>query len=161
MELNEYEINAETLLIMPYGKNQSKVFEYDGEFIVNMTSLDIIKHSCLYFGCTYEGRKESVKSFIGVDMKVPILIEESRNIIFFPTNSCINRNSIWVSYQNLLKYSKLNDFSTILYFRKNKNYKIDVKYKLVDNQVIRCMKLNTFLGKRKNFVDNASYDFDF
>ena len=94
-------------------------------------------------------------------MKVPILIEESRNIIFFPTNSCINRNSIWVSYQNLLKYSKLNDFSTILYFRKNKNYKIDVKYKLVDNQVIRCMKLNTFLGKRKNFVDNDSYDFDF
>ena len=161
MELNEYEINAETLLIMPYGKNQSKVFEYDGEFIVNMTSLDIIKHSCLYFGCTYEGRKESVKSFIGVDMKVPILIEESRNIIFFPTNSCINRNSIWISYQNLLKYSKLNDFSTILYFRKNKNYKIDVKYKLVDNQVIRCMKLNTFLGKRKNFVDNASYDYDF
>ena len=161
MELNEYEINAETLLIMPYGKNQSKVFEYDGEFIVNMTSLDIIKHSCLYFGCTYEGRKESVKSFIGVDMKVPILIEESRNIIFFPTNSCINRNSIWVSYQNLLKYSKLNDFSTILYFRKNKNYKIDVKYKLVDNQVIRCMKLNTFLGKRKNFVDNDSFDFDF
>ena len=146
---------------MPYGKNQSKVFEYDGEFIVNMTSLDIIKHSCLYFGCTYEGRRDSVKEFIGIDMKVPILIEESRNIIFFPTNSCISKNSIWIAYQNLLKYSKLNDFSTILYFRKNKNYKIDVKYKLVDNQVIRCMKLNTFLGKRKNFVDNDSFDFDF
>ena len=161
MELNEYEINAETLLILPYGKNQSKVYEYNEEFIVNMASLDIIKHSCLYFGCTYEGRRESVKAFIGVDMKVPILVEESRNIIFFPTNSCVNKNSIWVSYQNLLKYSKLNDFSTVLYFHKNKRYKIDIKYKLVDNQVVRCMKLNTFLGKRKNFVENDSLDLDF
>ena len=161
MDLNEYEINAETLLIIPLGKDKSKVFEYSEEFIVNMSSLDIIKHSCLYFGCTYEGRRDSAKSFIGVDMKVPILIEESRNIIFFPTNSCVNKNSIWVSYQNLLKYSKLNDFSTVLYFKKNKSYKIDVKYKLVDNQVIRCMKLNTFLGKRKSFIENDSFDINF
>ena len=161
MELDEYEINAETLLIIPYSKEKSKVYEYNEEFIVNMTSLDIIKHSCLYFGCTYEGRRESVKSFIGIDMKVPILIEESRNIIFFPTNSCVNKNSIWVSYQNLLKYSKFNDFSTFLYFRKNKSYKIDVKYKLIDNQVIRCMKLNTFLGKRKNFIENDNFDLEF
>ena len=161
MELNEYEINAETLLILPYGKNKSKVYEYNEEFIVNMSGLDIIKHSCLYFGCTYEGRRDSVKSFIGVDMKVPILIEESRNIIFFPTNSCVNKDSIWVSYQNLLKYSKINEFSTVLYFQKNRDYKINVKYKLVDNQVIRCMKLNTFLGKRKNFIENAKINLDF
>jgi len=161
LELNEYEINAETLLIIPFGKGKSKVYEYNEEFVINMSSLDIIKHSCLYFGCSYEGRKDSAKSFIGVDMKVPIIIEESRNIIFFPTNSCINKNSIWVSYQNLLKYYKLNDFSTILYFKKNKSYKVDVKYKLVDNQVIRCMKLNTFLCKRKNFIENDNVDINF
>lgn len=152
--LNEYEINAETLLILPYGKNQSKVIEYNEEFIVNMTSLEIIKHSCLYFGCTYEGRRDSVKEFIGIDMKVPILVEESRNIIFFPTASCVNRDSIWISYNNLLKYSKMDDFSTVLYFKKNFNYKVLVKYKLVDNQVVRCMKLSMFLGKRKEFINS-------
>ena len=153
MELNEYEINAETLLIMPLGKDKSKVFEYSEEFIVNMSSLDIIKHSCLYFGCTYEGRRDSAKSFIGVDMKVPILIEESRNIIFFPTASCVNQNSIWVSYQNLLKYSKKNEFSTILYFENNKKIVIEVKYNLIDNQVIRCLKLDTILLKRKKIIN--------
>lgn len=159
--LSEYEVNAETLLILPYGKNQSKVYEYNEEFIVNMTSLDIIKHSCLYFGCTYEGRRDSVKTFIGVDMKVPILIEESRNIIFFPTASCVNKDSIWISYNNLLKYNKVNEFSTVLYFKKNFNFKVDVKHKLIDNQVVRCMKLIVFLGKRKDFIGNDKIDLDF
>ena len=86
-------------------------------------------------------------------MKVPILIEESRNIIFFPTASCVNQNSIWVSYQNLLKYSKKNEFSTILYFENNKKIVIEVKYNLIDNQVIRCLKLDTILLKRKKIIN--------
>lgn len=158
MELSEYEINAETLLIIPYGKNKSKVYEFNEEFIVNLESLEIIKNSCLYFGCTYDGRRESVKNIIGVDMKVPILVEESRNIIFFPTNSCINKNSIWISFQNLVKYDKINDFSTVLYFGRNKKFDVDVKYKLVDNQYIRCNKLNSFLEKRKLMIKNNDLD---
>ena len=152
--MDSYEINAETLVIIPFTKGKSKVYEYDCEYIVNMTPFKIIQNSCLYFGCSYEGRKEGTKSLIGVDMKVPIVIEESKNIIFFPTSSCINQNSIWISYQNLLKYSKLNEFSTTLYFRNNKKIQLDIKYNLIDNQVIRCIKLETLLIKRKNFIKN-------
>lgn len=161
LELVEYEINAETLLIIPYGKNKSKVFEYNEEFIVNLESLEIIKNSCLYFGCTYEGRRESVKDLIGVDMKVPILIEESRNIIFFPTTSCINKNSIWVSFQNLVRYSKLNDFSTVLYFGKNRKIEVDVKFSLVDNQFIRCIKLSSFMVKRRKLIEDSGFELNF
>lgn len=57
LELNNYELNFETLLIVPYEKNKSKVYELDGEFVVNMTPLNIIKNSCLYFGSSYEGRR--------------------------------------------------------------------------------------------------------
>ena len=161
MEYEDYEINVDTLLLLPIDYNKTKVIEKGDVFIDKCSTLSIIKKSCLFFGSSYEGRKAAIKYLIGIDMKVPILIEESRNIIFFPTASCVNQNSIWVSYQNLLKYSKLNDFSTVLYFKKNKSYKIDVKYKLVDNQVIRCMKLNTFLGKRKSFIENDSFDINF
>ena len=85
--MDSYEINAETLVIVPFAKGKSKVYEYDCEYIVNMTPFKIIQNSCLYFGCSYEGRKEGTKSLIGVDMKVPIVIEESKNIIFFPRTS--------------------------------------------------------------------------
>ena len=152
MELFNYEINSETLLILPFGKGMSKIYEVDSEFIVNKQPLNIIKDSCLYFGCSYEGRKEGTKALIGIDMKVPIIVEDSKNIIFFPTSSCINKNSVWISYQNLLKFSKKNEFSTVLYFQGNKKIEIDVKYNLIDNQVVRCIKLESLLVKRKNFI---------
>ena len=47
------------------------------------------------------------KGILNIDMKVPILVEESHDIIFFPVTSCINKNSIWISYQNLIKYNKV------------------------------------------------------
>ncbi len=154
MELSSYEINSETLLILPYGRGKSKVYEYDGEFVVNEGPLMIIRNSCLFFGSTFEGRRDASRDIIGVDMKVPILIEESRNIIFFPTSSCINQSSIWISYQNLLKYSKLDDINSLLYFKNSKSIKVGIKYNLIDNQVVRCIKLDTLLIKRKNFIKN-------
>ena len=117
-----------------------------------MIPLTIIKNSCLFFGSSFDGRKEASKNIIGIDMKVPILVEESRNIIFFPVSSCINKNSIWISYQNLLKYSKNSLSNSNLYFKNKKKIQLPVKYNLIDNQVIRCIKLDTLLTKRKIFI---------
>lgn len=147
--MDTYEINSETLLIVPNGSGKSKVYELDEEFEVNMSPLSIIKNSCLYFGSTYEGRCEAIKKIIGTEMKIPIIIEDSRNIIFFPTTSCIKNNSVWISYQNLIKYKKTEDLFTLLYFKNGKKIRIDVNYNLVDNQVIRCIKLDSLLIKRK------------
>ena len=152
MEFNDYEINSDTLILIPIEGNKTKVIEIDDTFIVKSSTLSIVKKSCLFFGCSYEGRREAVKYLVGIDMKVPILIEESRNIIFFPTSSCVKRNSIWISYQNLLKYIKFNEFSTVLYFCNKKKFKVDIKYNLIDNQVIRCLKLETLLSKRKMII---------
>ena len=151
-----YEINDETLLIIPYDYGKSKFYEYDDEFIVDMVPLTIIKKSCLFFGASFEGRRDASKDIIGVDMKVPIIIEESRDIIFFPVSSCISKNSIWISYQNLMKYSKVDLKSCLLYFKNDKSIRLGTKYNLVDNQVIRCIKLDTMLNKRKKFSKSIS-----
>lgn len=159
-EINNYEINTETLIIFPYGNGKSKVYEYDSEHIVHCIPLNIIEYSCLFFGASLEGRKAAVKEMLGIDMKVPILIEDSNNIIFFPITNCVHKSSIWISYQNLLKYSKLDEFSTVLYFHNNKQLVIDVKYNLIDNQVIRCAKLDTLLNKRRNFLKKENLVID-
>ena len=62
--LNNYIINYETLLIIPYEDNKSKIFEVDEELIVNMKPFDIIKNSCLFFGSSYEGRREGTSSLL-------------------------------------------------------------------------------------------------
>ena len=164
MELDDYQINIDTFVIIPIGKSKSKVYEAGESFIVNKSSFKIIEDSCLYFGSRYDGRRYATKNLIGVDMKIPIIIEESRNIIFFPTSSCIRDNSIWVSYQNLLKYSKFNDLVTTLYFKNSKGIQIGCKYNLIDNQVIRCIKLERILFDRKKFVEKEyfvlNHDYD-
>ena len=114
MELDSYEINFDTLVIVPCVKKLSKVFEGNDIFLVHQSSYQIIKNSCLYYGCSYDGRREGSKFLIGSDMKLPIVIEERRNIIYFPTTSCIRDNSIWISYQNLIKYKKYNEYSKML-----------------------------------------------
>ena len=148
----DYEINSETLLIMSFNNGKSKIYEFDREFLINRISNDIINDSCLFFGSTLEGRREAVKNILGIDLKVHILVEDTRNIIFFPTANCIHKNAIWISYQNLLKYYKFDEFSTVLCFRNNKQITVDVRYNIIDNQVIRCMKLESLLNKRRQFI---------
>lgn len=158
--MNNYEINTETLIILPYGSGKSKVYEYDSECIIDCIPLSIIEHSCLFFGSSLDGRKSAVKDMLGIEMKVPILIEDSKNIIFFPISNCVHKSSIWISYQNLLKYSKVDEFSTMLYFQNNKQLVIDVKYNMIDNQVIRCAKLDTLLNRRRNFLKRENLVID-
>ena len=157
MILNSYEINADTLAIVPYGRGKSKVYEGKEEFIVKKSSLMIVKDSCLFFGSSFEGRKEGAKSLLGIDMKVPIVIEDTRNMIFFPTSSCVRDNSIWISYQNLLKYSKYNDILTTLYFKNNISVNVGCKCCLIDNQYIRCIKLEKLLLNRKKFIEKELF----
>lgn len=128
---------------------RSKVFELDDEFIVNESPLNIIISSCLFFGSSFEGRREGTKSLLDCDIKVPIIVEESKNLIFFPTNSYKSCKNIWVSYNNLLIHKKYSFDTTLFSFAGNNNIKVNVKFNIVDNQIIRCIKLNAILSKRK------------
>ena len=157
MELSSYEVNMDTLVIVPVGKNRSKVYENGDVFIVKKSCRKIIEDSCLFFGCSYEGRKEGIKSLLNIDMKIPIVIEDTRNIIFFPISSCIREDSVWISYQNLIKYAKYNDISTTLYFKDSIKINVGCKYCLIDNQVIRCIKLEKLLLNRKKFMENSFF----
>lgn len=150
MELSDYEINSQTLVIVPKDRNTTYVYEIEDEFLVHKSCFSIIKDSCLFFGSSYEGRIEGTKSMLGCKMKLPIIIEEANNLIFFPTASVKNMNCVWISYKNLLKYTKNSNFSTVLFFNNNKTIEIGVKYNIVDNQIIRCIKLESLWEKRKN-----------
>lgn len=149
-EIENYFINYETLLILPYGSKKSKVYELDEVFIVNTDVVTIVKNSCLYFGSSLEGRKEGTKSLLNCEIKVPIIIEDSKNLIMFPTSSYKSNRNVWISYNNLLKYSKYDGDNTLLCFKENNDIKVNIKYNIIDNQIIRCIKLDAIINKRKN-----------
>lgn len=150
--LNYYEINLATNVIISFNNSISKVFENDSELLVRSFSFDIVKNSCLFFGSSYEGRAYYTSSMLGYKMKLPIIVEESSPIIFFPTCSPKKNNCIWISYKNLLKYCKKNKNTTTLYFKDNNIVDVNVNYNIIDNQIIRCIKLDGIWKLRKKEI---------
>ena len=108
----DYEITYDTEFIIPINNNQSRVVESDEEYIIDNNALKILEHSCEYFGSSLEGRKEGTKKLLGITHKSPIIVEESRKIIFFPTNSPDRKDCAWINLEKINKYSKINIFST-------------------------------------------------
>ena len=111
---NSYEINKETLIIFPQEKDKSFIKEEDDELIINLSPVKIINESCLYFGSSYSGRLESTKKLFGYSKKAPIIIEESKNIIFFPLESPRLSTCIWISLGNIKEYYKFMKRNNLL-----------------------------------------------
>ena len=100
----KYEIDMSTLMIMSISENTTRIITIDDDFIVNDNSLSIIDNSCRFFGNSLKERINVTKRLVNISSKSPIIIEESRCILFFPLKSTRNKENIWVSYNNLDKY---------------------------------------------------------
>ncbi len=148
--LYSYEINIGTLAIIPIDENTTKIIEVDNEYIVNKPCLEIISDSCNYYGSTYQGRNEGTKNMIGMSYKLPIIIEESRNIIFFPTTSPKLLNCSWISLNNLKTYLKGPKGSDII-FKNNSTINLDMSIFSLESQILRASRLESVLQSRKNY----------
>ena len=149
--MDSYEINTDTLALIPINSNKTKVLEKDKELYINLSTMKIIKNSCEYFGSSYLGRFSGTKKLIGVSHKAPIIIEETNNIIFFPTTSPRLTECVWINLKNIINYKKCNG-KTLIIFENNIKLELNISYGSFDNQVLRSYKLDSILRKRKETI---------
>lgn len=142
-----YEINASTLAIIPLSKDVSKVLEEEDVITVLKNPTDIIDDSCKYFGSSYLGRHEGTKTLIGMKYKCPIVIEETRGIIFFPTSSPRFDNCCWISLKKVLKYKKEKG-RTIIVFKNGYELPVAISVGSLENQILRSTLLESVLRNR-------------
>ncbi len=145
---DEYEINSSTLAIVPIDSECSKIYEEEAEYIVHKNVHKIIDYNCKFYGSSYRGRCEGTKYLTGIKSKFPIIIEESRNMIFFPTNSNRNAENIWISLDKIKTYEK-NYYGTTIEFHNHKKIHIPASFYSIDNQYYRASMLKTKLYDRK------------
>ena len=119
-----YEIDLSTLLLISEENNTTRVITYDGEFVVEENVKKIIDNSCRFFGNSLISRTKMTNNLINIVSKSPIVIEDTRNIIFFPLKSSRDKNNIWISFNNLKKYEQVNK-KTLLHFKNDFDYLID------------------------------------
>lgn len=148
MILKNYEVNSSTFALIPVKKNYCRVMDEDGTHLVRNNALTIIKNACNYFGSSFDSRHVMTRKLININYKSPIVIEESRSIIFFPTSSPREDDCIWISLNSIKKYLK-KEGKTRIIFKNDSHVEIPVSYNIIDNQMARSIKLEKELNKRK------------
>lgn len=147
--MNSYRINNKTLAVIPIENNKTKIYEIDDVIVVNRNSKKIIEDNCEYYGSSYEGRRKGTAELIGITHKSPIMIEESNNLVFFPTCSPRIKECAWISLNNIDNYSKY-DNNSIIRFCNNLTLELKVSNKIINNQVLKATRLESVLRKRKD-----------
>ena len=143
-----YEIDLSTVMLIGVDDDNTKIITLDDEFIIDTDSKKIVDNSCKFFGSSLTDRVNMTKRLININSKSPIIIEESRNIIFFPLKSIRDKCNIWISFNNLEKYVKSDD-KTMFIFKNEKEVIIDFSYYIIDNQVTRSLMLDYEVKKRR------------
>lgn len=146
--MESYEINKDTVALIPKDDDKTIVYEVDKSFVINKKPLKIVEESCEYFGSSLEGRQVGTSKLIGFTHKVPVIIEESFELIFFPTLSPRNNECSWLSYSHIFKPDKFKD-KTIIELKNGKKILVDVSRSIIDNQLYRCSRLKDVLQVRK------------
>lgn len=144
-----YEINEGTLAVLPLENSKSRVLEDEKEYVINTKAFDIMDNSCKYFGSSYEGRKEGTKAILNVDYKVPIVVESSSNLIFFPTTSPSSDDCSWISLKDIQSFEELSNQSTEITFHNGIKITIPVSKRMIENQILRASRLDLIIRNRK------------
>ena len=147
--MESYEINKDTVALIPKDDHTTVVYEVDNSFVVHKPTLKIVEESCEYFGSWLEGRQIGTSRLVGFTHKVPIIIAETFDIIFFPTQSPKNGNCAWLSYNHIFIPEKFKDKS-LLQLKNGKKILVDVSPAVIHNQLYRCSRLKDTLFLRKN-----------
>lgn len=146
----KYEFSKGTLAIVPNENESSLVYEDDDRYIIDQTPFKIMEESCKYFGSTYAGRKDSARSILGAEYKVPIIVEDSDNLIVFPTTSPQSTDCTWVSLKRIKSFVKIDSSNTKIIFDNGKEIIVPCSYRTIENQVSRASRLGLIMRSRKN-----------
>ncbi len=142
------EISSKTCDLSFKGENSCTFLEGAKEYNINMPLQKVINYNCEYYGSSFEGRVKGAQNSLGMKYKLPIIIEESRELVFFPTKAYNSENCSWIALNNIMKYEKSENGTTVTFNTGiKKNYEISIES--FENQMLRATKLLLNLKNRK------------
>lgn len=142
------EINTNTCFIKKNDNKSCLISNGKEEIVINMSLKKYLNYNCEYYGSSFEGRKQSSKLLLGSKYKLPIIIEESREIVFFPTKSSKSDQCTWIALNNIKKYEE-NNYQVKVTFKTGYTKDFDISIESFENQILRASKLELILKKRK------------
>ncbi|MBQ8892706.1 MAG: competence protein ComK [Bacilli bacterium] len=147
MEIETYEINKDTCAILNINNEVSKIIENEQEYFLPKKSFEVMEDSCAYYGSSFDGRLKGTKMILGGNYKLPIIVEESNSIIFFPTNGTNNEKCSWISLNKVEKYEPKGGYTKVTFFG-GKSIVLKITCTSFELQLLRAARLQTLLNRR-------------
>ncbi|WP_102026468.1 competence protein ComK [Salirhabdus sp. Marseille-P4669] len=161
--LKDYKINRNTmaLLHVPSAEYQTRILEKDKEIYCTKTSMQLIKEACISGGSTYIGRKKAMEKILRVKSKLPIPINPTEGLFFFPNMSPKEHNCTWISFFNINDYKKFgNDITkTEVVLSDNRKIIVNTSFMSMNRQFGLCGLVIALMYKRVLWdYPNTDYD---
>ena len=147
--MNNYEINEETYAIISKDIGKTMVIEKSNDYEIDNDAYKVMDESCRYYGSSYKGRLEAAKTLLDCSYKLPILVEESSVLIFFPIKSSLLEDCCWINLNSIENIEKVNNKSKIT-FKNGKEMIFDISKLSLENQIYRSAKLESIIFRRIN-----------
>lgn len=147
--MDSYELNQETLAVIGISENRCKILEGNRQYIIDKPAYEVMDDSCQYFGSSYDGRVKGTRKILGIKYKIPVIVEESTKMIFFPIESPLINTCTWISLNNF-KDVYINMNKTNIVFRNGKKIVTNISSASINNQLLRSTRLESILNYRKN-----------
>ena len=145
--IEEYYINRDTLFIKSIDNNKSEIYDLNGKYIINQNIFDLVEENCEYYGSTYEGRIKAAQKILNFSYKLPLLIEESEKIIFFPTKSYTSDDCCWINHNYVKKREKKGNNTKVM-FQNGVEKEFNISKLSFENQLLRAGMLDAMITKR-------------
>ena len=147
--MKDYEFNDETYAVIAKKKGPTRIIEKEREYDVSKEAYEVMDENCKYYGSSYKGRLEASKEILNCSYKLPIIVEESSALIFFPIKSSLLDDCCWINLNGIKEIEKV-DNKTKITFKNNQEIVFDISKLSLENQIYRSSRLESIIFRRIN-----------
>ena len=148
--MKNYEINDETYAVISQELGKTKIIEKEKDYDVEKDAYKVMDESCRYYGSSYQGRVVASKELLNCSYKLPVVVEESSVLIFFPIKSSLLDDCCWINLNSIKNIEKIDNNKSKITFNNDEKIELDISKLSLENQIYRSTKLESIIFKRLN-----------
>lgn len=157
---SSYEITPLTLAliveVLEDGSYITCVYEMDTKYYTTAPPTKIMEYACEYFGSSLKGRIEGTIKVCRIAYKVPIVVDPTSDMYFFPTASLQSKLCAWIAHSHIVNHRPINNTKACeIEFINGQKIILDVSYGQITNQILRTSQLRYALESRMKKMNNT------
>ncbi|MBD7984570.1 competence protein ComK [Sporosarcina sp. Sa2YVA2] len=144
MKLKEYRLDEDALALIPEyrdGRQFTKVLCRNGTVLVEGTPENILNATLLYYGTSLRGARDGTKSILGDIKRIPILMNETLGLYWFPITSPAKPGCIWLALNNIISYEEIDETHTKVWMNGGSFIIVPISKSLLASRIQRAYNL--------------------